>query len=54
LTISQLRGVGGLAASAARASARLASVFTQPLGEAEETTRGLWVRQLTVDNPPPH
>ena len=37
--------------SGTRASRGLAAVFTQPLGDAEETTHGLWVRQLTVDNP---
>ena len=50
-TIGKLRGVGGLTASTGQLSARLAAVFTQPLGDSEETTSGLWVRQLTVDNP---
>jgi hypothetical protein len=30
---------------------QLAQIFAVPLGEAEETVRGLWVRQLTVANP---
>jgi hypothetical protein len=30
---------------------RLAELFRTPLGDTEETARGLWVRQLTVDNP---
>jgi hypothetical protein len=51
-TIGRLRGVGGLASSSVRSSGRLAAVFTQPLGDVEETTQGLWVRQLTLDNPP--
>jgi eukaryotic-like serine/threonine-protein kinase len=51
-TVSKLRGVGGLAAEpAAQTSARLANIFTSPLGDREETARGLWVRQLTVENP---
>jgi hypothetical protein len=51
-TVSKLRGVGGLAAAPAPpASARLANIFTSPLGDREETARGLWVRQLTVENP---
>jgi serine/threonine-protein kinase len=50
--LSRLRGVGGL--TAARPSANtspLAQLFPTPLGETEETARGLWVRQLTVENP---
>jgi hypothetical protein len=48
----KLRGVGGLsAAEGMPSSARLANVFTSPLGDGEETAHGLWVRQLTVDNP---
>jgi hypothetical protein len=44
--------VGGLTAAAPTANTlRLAQVYRTPLGETEETTRGLWVRQLTVDNP---
>jgi hypothetical protein len=40
--IRRLRGVGGL---------KLTPIFSTPLGEVEETAHGLWVRQLTVDNP---
>ena len=48
----KLRGVGGLTATpGAQSSARLANVFTSSLGDGEETANGLWVRQLTVDNP---
>jgi len=51
-TVSRLRGVGGLAAAPApQTSARLATIFTSPLGDREETASGLWVRQLTVENP---
>jgi hypothetical protein len=51
-TTSRLRSVGGLAvAPASSSSARLATVFTTPLGDEEETAHGLWVRQLTVENP---
>ena len=50
--IRRLRGVGGLTAEAAtRRTAKLAPIFSTPLGETEETARGLWVRQLTMDNP---
>ena len=51
-TTSRLRSAGGLAAApASSSSARLATVFTTPLGDEEETAHGLWVRQLTVENP---
>ena len=51
-TLLKLRGVGGLtAAPGTQSSAGLANVFTSPLGDGEETAHGLWVRQLTVDNP---
>jgi hypothetical protein len=48
----KLRGVGGLtAAPGSPSSARLANVFTSPLGDGEEIAHGLWVRQLTVGKP---
>lgn len=51
-SLNRLRSVGGLTAAAPKVNAlRLAQLFRIPLGETEETTRGLWVRQLTVDNP---
>jgi serine/threonine-protein kinase len=51
-SLNRLRGVGGLTAAAPKGNTlRLAQLFRTPLGETEETTRGLWVRQLTVDNP---
>jgi eukaryotic-like serine/threonine-protein kinase len=50
--ILRLRGVGGLTAKPPEGkTAKLAPVFSTPLGDTEETARGLWVRQLTIDNP---
>ena len=52
--VSRLRGVGGLTAKPPQGNtARLAPLllFSTPLGENEETVRGLWVRQLTLENP---
>ena len=52
--LSRLRGVGGLIAAPSRANTSplaLAQLYLTPLGETEETARGLWVRQLTVENP---
>jgi eukaryotic-like serine/threonine-protein kinase len=55
-----LRSIGGLVSSGAgaaatteesRRSGRLTQMFTTPLGNVEETVTGLWVRQLTVENP---
>lgn len=53
-SVDILRGVGGLvAAPPARdaSAARLSSIFTTPLPAEAETVSGLWVRQLTIDNP---
>jgi serine/threonine protein kinase len=50
--VGALRGVGSLAKSPAAASTtRLADEFAVPLPEREETARGVWIRQLTLDNP---
>jgi serine/threonine protein kinase len=50
--LGRLRSIGGLASSTpAPTASRLAQKFTTPLGDAAETTRGLWVRQFTVLNP---
>jgi eukaryotic-like serine/threonine-protein kinase len=50
--VGALRGVGGLSRAApAGASARLADQFAVPLAEREEIARGVWVRQLTLENP---
>ncbi len=48
---SVLRGVGGLAKAPAPAGQGLSAEFSAPLPSAEETARGVWVRQLTLDNP---
>jgi hypothetical protein len=52
-TVGSLRSVGGLVPSthAQVSGTRLTSQFPTPLGEAEETARGIWVRQFTIDNP---
>ena len=48
----ELRGVGGLAKAPARPSSTgLTREFGVPLTNAEETVRGVWVRQLTLENP---
>jgi hypothetical protein len=51
--VGVLRGVGGLTSSAKATGtgARLAQQYQTPLSETAETTSGLWVRQLTLDNP---
>jgi eukaryotic-like serine/threonine-protein kinase len=51
--VGLLRGVGGLAPASARPTdgLRLTDQFTTPLGESEETARGIWVRQITLANP---
>jgi hypothetical protein len=48
-----LRGIGGLAAAPPPATGldRLSARFTVPLPDSEETTSGLWVRQITFENP---
>lgn len=50
-----LRGIGGLtpapAQSSTTQSSRLSAQFTTPLPAAAETTSGVWVRQLTIQNP---
>ena len=52
-TAERLRGVGGLvpAIPPGKAGARFSSLFTTPLSGTRETANGLWVRQLTVENP---
>ena len=50
--VRRLRGVGGLTAGPAHMNvAQLAQLFPTPLGDAEETARGLWVKSLTLENP---
>jgi eukaryotic-like serine/threonine-protein kinase len=50
--VGLLRGVGGLT-SAPRASdtGKLAEQFTMPLPQSAESANGLWVRQITLENP---
>jgi len=52
-TIERLRAVGGLTVSEPKQNAGLGlfHLFTTPLTNARETTHGLWVRQLTLENP---
>jgi serine/threonine-protein kinase len=52
--IGTLRGVGGLAsdpAPASSSSTRFLFDMARPLGSERETARGLWVRQLSLENP---
>ena len=51
--VGALRGVGGLtkAAPTEAGSPRLSGEFAEPLPDAGETAKGVWVRQLTLENP---
>lgn len=51
--VGELRGVGGLskAPPAGAPGPQLSNQYGTPLPDAEETTRGWWIRQLTVENP---
>jgi serine/threonine-protein kinase len=52
--VGQLRSVGGvtqISTTAPPVAGTFTQLFPTPLGDAEETARGLWVRQLTLDNP---
>jgi len=51
--VGTLRGVGGLAPAPGQklGESSLTSQFPTPLRDSEEVARGLWVRQLTLDNP---
>jgi eukaryotic-like serine/threonine-protein kinase len=50
--VGLLRGVGGLAVAPARSSdTSLNAQFGAPLPDAAEAARGVWVRQLTLENP---
>jgi len=47
-----LRGIGGItAATAVPGRGLLADQFTTPLRSGTEVARGLWVRQITLENP---
>jgi serine/threonine protein kinase len=51
--ITALRGVGGLAKTPAKPGevARLSREYAVPLPASAETARGVWIRQLTLENP---
>lgn len=50
--VGALRGVGGLAkAPRAPANPTLSGQFTTALPDTSETAKGVWIRQLTLDNP---
>lgn len=50
--VGMLRGVGGLAKAPARSSEiSLHAQFGAPLPDAAEAARGVWVRNLTLENP---
>ena len=46
-----LRGVGGLTKVPRPTGSKLAEQFTTPLLPTAETANGLWVRQITLENP---
>jgi eukaryotic-like serine/threonine-protein kinase len=53
-SVGMLRSVGGLVPavdSDRLSSGPLTAQFSTPLGDTEETARGMWIRQLTLDNP---
>ena len=52
-TIDRLRSVGGLTPETPKPGVGkgLSRLFTTPLTNAQETAHGLWVRQITLDNP---
>jgi eukaryotic-like serine/threonine-protein kinase len=53
-SVGMLRSVGGLAPAADSNqlnSGPLTEEFSTPLGDTTETARGVWIRQLTLDNP---
>jgi serine/threonine protein kinase len=52
-TKSVLRGVGGLTSTPVQLDQqlRLTPEFATPLTGSEETARGVWIRQLTLENP---
>lgn len=49
--VGVLRGVGGLTASPRASAGKLAEQFTTPLPTTAESANGVWVRQLTLENP---
>ena len=51
--VGVLRGVGGVtsASTGAGAATGLAREFSTPLVDGEESVRGVWIRQVTLENP---
>jgi len=49
--VGVLRGVGGLGVSPGARAGTLAEQFTTTLSQTAESANGLWVRQITLDNP---
>jgi hypothetical protein len=51
--VGVLRGVGGVTSTPVQPAAPvgLARDFGTPLVEGEETVRGVWIRQVTLENP---
>jgi hypothetical protein len=51
--VGVLRGVGGVVStpSGAGAATGLATEFSTPLIDGEESVRGVWIRQVTLENP---
>jgi len=51
--VGVLRGVGGVtsASTGAGAATGLSREFTTPLVDGEESVRGVWIRQVTLENP---
>ncbi len=51
--VGALRGVGGLSSTPARTDQplRLTKEFAAPLTATEEVVRGVWVRQISLENP---
>jgi hypothetical protein len=50
--VGALRGVGGLIkAPPAASGARLSTEFAEPLPDTVDQAKGVWVRQLTLENP---
>jgi hypothetical protein len=53
--VGVLRAVGGLTSAPAQLDQqlRLTPEFAIPLTPTEETVRGVWIRQVTLENPAP-
>jgi len=51
--VGALRGVGGLTSAPAQVAQQLCLTrdFATPLADGEETVRGVWIRQVTLENP---